>query len=65
MQTEAIQAFSVNTLIGRGIREKNDLSATSRFHVRAAVGSCQKELAKNCPHITLADGTSRALDLNR
>lgn len=39
MQTEAIQAFSVNTLIGRGIREKNDLSATSRFHVRAAVGS--------------------------
>lgn len=64
MHTETIQALSVNALLGTGIGEKKGLSAMSRFNLRVPVGLLQKELAKSRPY-TVADGTSRALDLNR
>lgn len=63
-QTQTIQALPVNTLLATGIGEKKDPSAMSRFNLRVLVSSLQKELTKTCPY-TVADGTSRALDLNR
>lgn len=43
MQTENIHALSMNTLLGTGIGEEEDLSAISRFNLRALAGSLQKE----------------------